>query len=341
MTPAPAKTIVWLRPEQAEMVRTVADVAGLELVSAGSSDRGRAGEVAKALGVEPVDDLRTVLTRASVDLVWIASPGEFGTDHAGQDAAAIAAARSRGLRVATLEPIPAAALDLAHGGWLRNQTGSRAIDALQFVPLARCSTALREATDLLESYGPIRSLAIESLCRPEHGSLGARLFGAMELALTLIGVPDVVDAAFVAPAATTGLHALPSESLRALSGDLTANLRFPDGRAASIFASDHAGTWRRSITLLGPGGRLHATEQGFVWTGPDGAVLDEHRRADRPDAAPATVAESLARMLDPAAPSDPPVDHEAVLAMGQTALLSCRTGQPESPAMIRRMIEVS
>ena len=50
------------------------------------------------------------------------------------------------------------------------------------------------------------------------------------------------------------------------------------------------------------------------------------------------VAESLARLLDPGIPDPGPADHATLLAMGQAALLSARTGQAESPATIKHMV---
>lgn len=335
---------VWLVPEQIELVRHVAATAGLRITRAGSPLKGQSGAVATALGVPTADDLRIALANEPADLAWIAAAGSFGAE-AADDTAAVQAASARGLKVATLEPIPASALDLAAGGWA-SSGGIRPVDAIRFLPLARLSASFREAAEVLEPFGPIRAMSLESWCAPADGSLGARLFGAMELVLSLMGEPETIDAQYVGPAHGRGVHALPGETLRDLHGDMTANLRFADGRAVALALSDNAGRWNRTVTLLGPGGRLRIFDDGFEWIGPGGEKVDESRPARRsrgaatPPHAVLAIAESLNRLLDPSVPEPAPLDYAAILAMGQAALLSARTGQCESPATIARMASV-
>src|SRR5690606_29923013 len=122
-----------------------------------------------------------------------------------------------------------------------------------------------------------------------------------------------------------------------------ASLRFDDGRTASLVASDHAGRWNRTVTLLGEGGRLRLFDDGFEWIDPGGEKVDSSRASTRE--APgawgahevAAIADDLSRRLDPAIPAVGPVDHASVLALCQATLLSARTGQCESPASIHRM----
>ena len=52
----------------------------------------------------------------------------------------------------------------------------------------------------------------------------------------------------------------------------------------------------------------------------------------------AWLAEAIERLIDPHAPSNAPSDIIAILSTAQAALLSTRTGQPESPETIRRMV---
>ena len=150
--------IAWLTEPQAALVRDVAGRAGLEVVGAGSPVRGQSAAVAQALHAPPHDDLRATLASAEADLVLVAAPGEFG-GRAAEDTAAILAARARGTRIATLEPLPSSALDLASGAW-RVQSGADPVDAVRFHPLARLSRPYREAMDVLESFGPVRTLTV-------------------------------------------------------------------------------------------------------------------------------------------------------------------------------------
>lgn len=322
-------------------------MAGVAIGAAGSPIRGHSNAVATELQTKPLDDLRAMLASAEADLVLIGDPGGFGTGANQDDAGAVQAARARAVKVATMEPIPGAALDLVSGGWQSSSGGLSAADAIRFCPLARLAGPFREATEVLQNFGHIRTVAVEAWCSPRDGSLGARLYSGLELILGLLGEPESVDAAYVFPGHGQGVHALPGESLRGLHGDLTANLRFADGRAASLVASDQGGRWNRTATLVGPTGRLRIFDDGFEWIGPDGAKLDQSRPAARkrgsePEVphAVAAIAESLTRMLDPGVPDPGPADHASILAAGQAALLSARTGQAESPATIKRMAAV-
>jgi hypothetical protein len=334
----------WLGPEHVPLLQQAAKAAELRVVAAGSPARGQSAGVADQLGGAPVDDLRAMLGSIEAKLILIAAPEQFGASPDPGDAAAIRAAQARGVTVATLEPIPAAALDLASGEWSEAKQGPRPVDAIRFCPLARFSPPFRSAAEVLANFGHIRLVQVESWSTPVEGSLGARLYGAMDLILSLLGEPEAIDAAYVAPGHGKGVHALPGESLRGLHGDLTANLRFADGRAAGIAVSNQAGRWNRTATLVGAGGRLRIFDDGFEWIGADGIKADELRQPRRkrgeepalPHSA-AALADSLARLVDPAIPDPGPADHATLLAMGQAALLSVRTGQAESPTTIKHM----
>src|SRR5262245_28811347 len=101
-------TVVWCEPAQVGLVRRVVEIAGLKVAAAGSPARGQSGAVAAELGCRAADDLRHVLATAAgeaVRLVWVAAPGEFGTESA--DAQAVSSAAAAGLTIATGEPVPA------------------------------------------------------------------------------------------------------------------------------------------------------------------------------------------------------------------------------------------
>jgi predicted dehydrogenase len=334
----------WLAPEQIPLLREAVRAAELKVVAAGTPVRGQSALVADALGGSPIDDLRAMLSGAEARLVLIAAPDNFGAGPSPDDAGAVRAAHLRGVRIAAMEPIPAAALDLASGGWTGAGEGPRPVEVIRACPLARLSAPFRAATEVLASFGHVRAVCFESWCTPAETSLGALLYGAMDLVHSMLGEPEMIDATYVAPAHGRGVHSLPGESLRGLHGDLTANLRFADGRAASVVLSDHAGRWNRTITLLGPAGRLRMYDDGFEWVSPEGTKADESRQPRRtrgsepaiPHSA-AALADSLARMLDPGVPDPGPADQATLLAMAQAALLSARTIQPESPTTIKQM----
>ncbi|MFM9996208.1 MAG: hypothetical protein ACKVU4_10445 [Phycisphaerales bacterium] len=342
---AERRAIVWLAPGHLPLVRDAARAAELTIVAVGTPERGQAGRLATELASgsstpEPRDDLRATLASSDADLAWIAAPGAFGTGGS-DDAAAILAAHGRGMRIAAFEPIPASASDLAPGAWTDGTPC--AMNIPRVIP---GWPAALPPPETIAALGAVRALALEWWGGPGDGSLTARVYGAMEAVRRIIGEPESVDAACVGPDHGRGVHALPGETLRDLHGDMTANLRFSDGRAATIAVSDRAGRWERSLALLGPGGRVRVHDDAFEWIGPDGATLDESatrtRRkkagddAPRPSPAAAAVAAALTAVLTPRS-DEPPTDTISILAMCHAALLSCRTGQPESPATIRRI----
>jgi len=321
----------------------VAQAAGVDIVGAGSPVKGQSGLLAAGLGCAALDDLRSTLATADADLVWLASAGDFGAGGEQDDSRAVAAATGRNIKIASLEPIPQSALDLQSGGWL---TGlPRPADSLRFLGLPRLSRSFREAAEALLAFGPPRMLIIDTWSLREEGSLAARLLGAIDLTLSLMGEPETIDAAFVGPMTGTGLHALPGETFQGLHGDLWAGLRFANGACASIGASNVAGRWNTTATLLSGQGRLRIYDDGFEWIGPDGTRHDQLRirKEERGEPASAShsvaaLADGLRRLLDDTVPDSGPVSMEAILTIGQAALLSARTAQPESPATIRRMM---
>ncbi|MFI4896430.1 MAG: hypothetical protein ACIARR_01240 [Phycisphaerales bacterium JB059] len=332
--------VAWLAPDQAPGVRAVAEACGLRITSAGSPEKGKSGGVADTLGAEPIDDLRSAFAAAEADLILITSPGSFGAGD-GPDAQSVLGARERGVRIASLEPVPASALELGGGGWTRSTHGVRPIDAIRVAPMMGFGRSWRDAADAIENFGPVRTLHVEALGRPEHGSLGARLHSAMGLVHARLGMPEMIYASSVGPIAGVS-RTVSDDSLRNLHGDVSAVLRYADGRAASIVASNQSPAWDHSALMLGEEGRLRITDDSMRW---------DHLSAEEPDEqqvawAPAlgqlgpferALADAIARLLDPRTPADVPVDHASVLAMSQAALLSARTGQGESADMIRKL----
>lgn len=339
------RTIVWTDEQRAACMKAVASAAGLVVVGAGCGVKGRSSAVAGVFDCPVVDDLRRALTDGECDAVLIASAGDFGAAASPSDAQAVLHAHQRGVRVLTLEPLPASALELA-GPWTTPGPGGvRPLDGLAFVPLVRAARPYREAAEVLEMFGQPRTLLIEACCRAEEGSLGARLFGAIEVLLTLLGEPDSVDAAYAPPQRGPLIPQL-GETLRETHGDITANFRFADGRAAAVLVSNRSGRWSRNITMLGGEGRLRIFDDGFEWVNEAGEPVDASREVKRRGETPTSrsvqiIADAVSRVLDPAVPAESPLDEAGILAVCQATLLSTRTGSAESPSTIRRMMQVS
>lgn len=330
----------WIDPGQADLARAVADAAGLTLAAAGGPGAGRSAPAAEALGApHTLPDLRSTLAEAGAGLdvraVLILSREAL----AGPDIPALLAAHARRVVVAHLEPSPSRLDDLIEGGWLGRPDAIRPLDALRPLARLRASSTMRHARDMLTSFGPIRSAWIRGESRAAAGSLGARLIDALDLLHELLGQADGLHAA------TSELDpSRPTEDLSALSGEACVTLSYAAGPVASITATDRAGHWTREATLLGPEGLVRLSDGAFTWHAPDGALRDEWREPKAAAAArarfpaAAALAESITRLLDPHAPTEPPLDSEAILAAAHAAILSTRTRGTESPATFRRMM---
>jgi hypothetical protein len=342
----PTPAVAWLAPDQGDLVQAIAARLNLRITAVGCAEPGRRADLADRFNAQPLSDPRAALAATTAPLFLFADPGDFGARAAHDDARVIRAAGERGVRVATLEPMPASVLELVAGlepGQAPLDAGPRAQWAHP-VPLSRWTSQIREIIEILDAFGTVRAAAIHALGAPAHGSLGARLFDAMDLVLAILGQPETIDASFVAAAAGQPLHAAPGDTLRGLHGDLAAHLRFADGKSATLLASNQAAQWERVVTLLGPGGRLRVYADGFEWVNPQGEKIDASRQRRIIRGASATVPPAVLAISDQletllqagsAAPGVP--DYARVLALAQAALLSARTGEGESPGTILRM----
>ncbi len=310
-----APAIAWILPEHLGLVADACRLAGLSLVGIGSPARGETRALADRAGAEPLPDLRAALASAEARVALLTvCPDET------PDARAVSAAESRGLRLACLGPFAAGAIDAAEHGLLREQAGVRPIDSIRLVPRPRQHPVFRAAEDVLGAFGAIELVSVESHAPPACGGLPAALITAIDLVHTLIGTPELIDAASPGGARHIGV----------MEGHLAALLRFPDGRSGQIAASDRA-AWGWRATLTGGGGRLTLRPSGFDWFDAEGNRRDEHRAAEGARDPVRVLADSLRMLLDPGAPRAPAPAWAELLASAETSLLSTRTGQAESP----------
>jgi hypothetical protein len=310
---------------------------------------------------QPLGDLRAAIATAPRGtLVLIADPGAFGSpaspasDRASTrlDVEELDNAEERGVKIASFEPIPAALTQFAEAGvksgagghGIEAGTGAGGQDWVLVAPLSRFTRPVRELCELLPTIGPPRALMIHTLGTPAHGSLGARLFDAADLSLLLMGpaLPECVHAVFTTPApvGARGIHAAapPADHIRGLDGDISASLRFDANRAVTLTASNRAGSHSLSLTLLAE--HATATIQADRLTvhhhGDDAVPIAP---AARPDEDPFVdaLAQQITRYLESGVGLAGQIDFAATLAVAQAALLSARTGEPESPVTMLKL----
>jgi len=341
------RAVLWLERAQEDFALALVRAAGLVPVALGVADaasRGRADALAQAFpDAQHPTDPRQALTTGDADLAIFLSAS--GARDALDDASVLASAAERGVKLATLEPTPASTLDLA-----RFERALGSAEPVRAVPALSRAPVFAHALDLLEQVGPVRTLSVATRCARGQGTLFARLFDAMDIVLSLLGEPETVDAAVCGPVVPGRVHLAPGDSLRDLRGDLTANLRYAGACAASLSLSDNAGRWFRGVTLVGHGGCLRFDDASYEFIDPSGKTVDSSAAGDRrgrtnPGAAHALAAASCAQqihaMFDAHAAPAPPRKTATVLAMAEAALLSARTGTPESPGAVLRMAGAS
>jgi hypothetical protein len=333
------RCVVWTTPEQAPVLADALRDAGIELIGAGCPDPARTGQVASALGCQPVDDLRQALCTHEADLMLLGSPGVFGEQAIDADLESLRAAHARNLCVATIEPIPATAAGFAGTGFAEALHQGLLGSLAGFVPLTRYRPIINELASVLETFAPLRSCAITSAGPAQLGSLGARLFDTLDLVRWLVGVPSIIEAAYISPSAGRGMHPLPGQTLRNLHGEITMNLRFSDGRCATVYLSDQLGSTVLDMTMISAEGHIRLDQHGFLWTNAEGEHVDTHCAETLPcDAGRHALQTQLIDLCSGVVPSRPPIDYSAVLSMTHAALLSTRTGQGESPHDVEQLM---
>lgn len=355
----PTRAIAWAEPDQVPLLRLLAQRCGLVWSGAGSPQRGRSLELARALSegqaqdASAFDDVRSALAGLGEaarpeagTLMLLAAPVPSDVNPADSRLRPAAS-----VRVATLEPIPASLIGT--GGDLS------AMGVFRLAPMFRHARAVRESVEVRGAFGPIRTMAVSAMGQAGTGSLGARLLDAVDLITLMMGEPETVDASYAGPgvaphpeasAAAAPVRMLPGEDLRGLSGDMTVHLRFADGRSALAHVSDSAGAWRRVATVVGSAGRIDLDDESWAWSNATGKVIDElkprpasargikdRRTRSRGPSALDTLSEAVSRMLDPGLHDPPPARPASALACAVAAVLSARTGQPEFPATLRRI----
>jgi len=324
--------LAWISPDQAELVGDVARHAGLRIDLVGCSGENCAAStpgVAGSLDAAPADDLRGAIASAPVEVIFIGALTPEESEHTLLARESLRALEQRNVRVFSLAPPPGRIGDLGH--WF--DAGPARID---MIPMVRRSPGFRAAVAAMEEFGPVRTVAISARSGVALGSLGARLVDAMDAALSLLGIPDSIDAAISHPSPATGVP----ETLLELRGDCGALLRHPDGKSASVSLTDQGGRWFRGVTILGEGGCLRVEDDGFEWIGHDGALIDRSERGPEAFDPARIIGSAIRRGLEGATEAEDPATLQRVLAMAEAAGLSARTGEPESPAKLLRLAGV-
>jgi predicted dehydrogenase len=308
--------IVWADPQQEGLIREAIDIGKLCVIGVGSDSTTTAAALADAFDCERVADLRQAVHRDEATLLWIAASISL-------DQTTLKLIHEAQRLVAVNQPQPGAIGRLA--------TVSDALRTVHPIPLMRKSPGYRLAREFLDDFGTVRCVNVSFRSGPGEPALYSRLFDAMDVIASLCGQPEIVDAGLAVPREEK------PESLAGLSGHMTVNLRFADDRCACVAISDRAGGWFRGVTVLGDGGCLRISDDGFEWRSAGGDLLDAHEE-EEPFSAGALCGMHLLRMIEQRDVGEAPPDIVSLLALCEAARLSSRTGEGEDPRRVISMM---
>ncbi|MCA9289852.1 MAG: hypothetical protein KDA25_01920, partial [Phycisphaerales bacterium] len=244
MTDSPCRLLAWASAEQTERLRRVADVAAMSIVAVVPPASTGGSAIGLELGVAVRDDLRGAVRTDDYDAVLLLADDAL----TGDEQAALAAC---GRTVFATQPRPGSIADA-----LADPATAR---IAHFIPRFRRSPGFRLAAEARESFGDLRCVTVAARGHAADGGLLARLYDAMDVIDHLCGSAEMIDAAIAAESGDI------PDTLGALHGHVTLNMRFADQRCAAVTASDRAGRWFRGITLLGDAGCLRIDDHGFEW----------------------------------------------------------------------------
>lgn len=325
---APEVTI-WTDADHAGLVGDVLDLMGgaVRPLAVGGPRTAAVDGLARRLDCACHDDLRKML---------VDQPAAFllAANIEGLTAADVATAMEQGTMLLAMEPV----VEGEELSVLRNHRGVKSgtlPGRVVHVPSFLRAEGWTGAAEPVEALGTVRLLSFQTLGGRGDGSLLSRLFDAWETLLHVAAMPETVCASLTSDASDTAY--VP----RGATGYLSVMGVTPQGASLVLQASDRAARNHRAMAVVAEKGELRVGQTGYQLLGPSGQELDRKDEAGSPPTTADAIAGHWRQLLDrPGLTSGESgtLDGMArVLACCQACLLSCRTGQPESP---QRLLEL-
>lgn len=313
-------TLIWTDGEHADLVgRVMSNLPNVEVANLGGPRKGELTELAQQLSATVCDDLREMIVNESNTYLLLATATSIAHD-------LLLLALERSINVLTIEP-PTTQADQVIT-WKKGQTPNRRI---MHLPMWRLGWGWLSAAEPIEVIGSVQSTSLTSIAPPDAGSLYARLYDTVDMVTLLLGMPDSIDACLTSPT-----NQVP-DNLHAITGQLTALLRFANKTGATIHVSDRGTRWMRRQTIVGQKGQLVLDDKSYCLNSGEITEQESIENHDATITAGELIAKQWQWLMDHHYGLNI-VDTQQVVATCQAALLSCRTGQSESPEMILRLI---
>lgn len=311
----PVRMLVWADRNQESMLERSLDTGLVAMQRIGSPDDHAGRDLADRFGAAQATDLRAALAEGEFDIAWITARDVI--DQSMRDAIR-ACPKPVATSTLPVDPVMDLLSEPDHGMPAR------------FVPRMRQSRGCVSAMQLLEDFGRIECVHVSMTAGQQQTSPWALLYDAMDMVHALLGVPDEVFAAHA------GARSLQPDVIAGITGHFSVALRFPGQTAASIVCSDGGGSWDRRVLVLGSGGRLIIDDDHVEWTLPDGEAADagSTESAETANGVGELAAHHLRRVLESVEEAEAPETIGRVLALCESARVSCLTGQAEVPSQI-------
>ncbi len=311
----------------AALTEAVRSCASIDLIALADRNRDLAKARAAEVGVEPYDDYRSLVVEQPIDALFVSAPPFACHEH-------LKLAASRGIHVwretplarnvqeasALLEAFEAGGARLAVArGWHVTAEGAGITDLCDLIgrPYVARGVALEHRSDPLGWRGDGD--------RAGGGALIDRAYELVDAVVQKMRLPDEVQAT---TARRSGTQPYDTEDVASVT------LRYQNGSMATILA--HRRAWPETWSLIfdGPTGSLRLEPSRAAVLAPDGAeTRSSHATAESTYHAQV---EAFAQALLAGAKTVPSAaaTHLSTVGVIETAYLSARTGEPESPQQL-------
>ncbi len=269
-----------------------------------SPDQAALAALEDALGLPTIADVRAAGARDDLDAVCIMSRQPLLDDE-------WASLRRASRPTFVTEAIHVASLDDSD---------------VRFAPRYCSSDALRQVRQTIEEFGEPRAINMVMLSDPTAGSIGARLYDALDAIVHIAGSPiESIHGRFNG----TVRGSLP-DSPTAVDGRITATFRLESGIIGNLFVSNVNGPWTRGCLLMCDEGIITADDHTSRWQ-PREHDTCELQQPTNPSTIDEHLADRMLALLDDQ-PAEPPPHRRDIFAAWLACWLSCRTGQVEYAA---------
>jgi predicted dehydrogenase len=315
----------------AALLEALRSCGSIELIALADRNRDLAKERAAELRVEAYDDYRSLIVEQPLDALFVSAPPFACHDQ-------LKLAATKGIHVWRETPLARSVHESTVLLQAFESHGVRLAVARRWQFIAGPGS-LSDVEEWVGQPYVARGVALEHRADPlgwrgdsERAGGGVLIDRAYELVDAIVQkmrLPDEVQAT-----TTRRSRAQPYDTEDVAS----VTLRYQNGSMATLLA--HRRTWPPtwSLTFDGPKGSLVLEPPDLVVRAPDGKAVVQKRSADPYpyDAQISAFAEALLTEADdkPIPCPSPAAEHLAPVAVIETAYLSARTGEPESPAQL-------